>query len=161
LGDLGPLAIRVSWLVRRAVRKVGEQLTATPGSFLDRIAVGLSGADAALFQEPVWRQGLINAMREGFRRGDDGPYVDVRLHLAPWGVDREAIRPVINIWSGGEDGIAGTGAVDQLSRAFPRTEARVYAGEGHFSLYTRRLPDILDSLLATARREHGPELPTS
>lgn len=143
------------WLLDRSVRKMGEAFVTNPSTTMERASINAPEVDRRLLADPRRRQALIDSIREAFRRGHAGPALDIRLASRPWGFSLGDVPMVVNLWFGEKDVNVPPAMGHYLASALQRSEARVYPDEGHVSLFFNRFGEILESLLATARREQG------
>lgn len=145
---------RFPFLLRRSIRRLAARLASNPNQHAEEVVRAAAPADRTILADPLTRQVLIEAGREVFRLGIEGPLLDLQLVSRDWGFRPAEIQMVVNLWFGEQDGEVPPAATRLLADAFRRSETRSYP-EGHWSLMTGRLADILESLMATARREDG------
>ncbi|MEZ4455026.1 MAG: alpha/beta hydrolase [Gemmatimonadales bacterium] len=155
LRQFGGLTRRLGFLLRRSVRRLAERYATNPGAAVEATIAAQSAVDRSWLGEPTRRQTLIEMGREAFRLGVEGPLTDLRLLFRPWGFSTADVPMVINLWVAELDLDTPAEATRALATEFRRSETRSYPTEGHFTLYPNRLEDILETLLATARREEG------
>jgi hypothetical protein len=145
---------RFPFLLRRALRRQAGQYLSNPTPLIEAVVRAASAPDRDRLAEPSARQGLIEAGRETFRLGVEGPLLDLQLISRPWGFQPADVALVMILWFGEQDAEVPPAATRLLAGAFQRSEARAYP-DGHWSLMTTRLEDILNGLITTARREDG------
>jgi pimeloyl-ACP methyl ester carboxylesterase len=91
---------------------------------------------------------MMACWREGLRRGIEGAASDARIYGEPWPFDVASIKVPLDIWHGEEDHIVPCAVGRAYAAALPRAQTFFMPGEGHVSLVTTHLDDILDRLLA-------------
>jgi pimeloyl-ACP methyl ester carboxylesterase len=143
------------WLLRRSVRKAGVSFATNGEAVIDWWRAGAPALDRQVLADPRRARLVVDATREAFRQGPEGPSLDLQLSSRPWGFSLADVPMVVNVWFGERDGTVSPGAGHYLARAFRRCEARVYPDEGHLSLLANRFEEILTGLLETANREVG------
>jgi pimeloyl-ACP methyl ester carboxylesterase len=98
---------------------------------------GLSPTENALLAEPAVAQELIDILVEATRQGGAGLVEDMRVVLAPWGVDLASITVPMSLWQGDEDSFVGNDSPAAWADADPGLEIRVIPGAGHLFPFER------------------------
>jgi pimeloyl-ACP methyl ester carboxylesterase len=70
---------------------------------------------------------------------------DAGCYLTPWAFSRLAHQGKISIWHGEEDFILPHAMAKRMHEAAPRSNFRLVAGEGHYSLSINALGEILSA----------------
>jgi pimeloyl-ACP methyl ester carboxylesterase len=115
----------------------------------DDIAAALRG----LVSE-VDREALTGELSEMFARslrraaldGLDGWIDDDLAFVKPWGFDLASIEVPVTIWQGHHDRMVPLAHGEWLQSRVPSVQPRLLEDEGHISLLTTRLSDVLDEL---------------
>lgn len=150
------LARRAPLLLRMALGVFAFGVRRWPARLLDRIASRLGPADRAVLQETEVRGLMSGSLCESFRAGSAGPAADLSLLGRPWGFDLEAIGVPVRLWHGRADVVCPATMGEFLARRVRNCAATYYDDEGHFSVVTRRAPEIFEALLALANRTRHP-----
>ena len=87
-------------------------------------------------------QALAETIREALRPGPDGWLDDGLAQCAPWGFEVGGIVVPVQIWHGEEDRFVPVDHGRWIGRRIPGAEAHIEAGEGHLSLYVKRIGEI-------------------
>lgn len=143
-------------LLRRQARRLGAAIGG-PHASADEVVPNAADVDRAVLADESLRAGWLASWREAFRQGADGPWWDQVLIARPWGFAPGEIAMPIQLWIGGMDQQTPPALGRHLAGSLQRSEARLYPGEGHFSLLARRLGEILDGVgVAVGRVESQP-----
>lgn len=140
-------ARRMTWLYRRLYRKQVEiQMNESRLiAFAKKNHSRLPAGDYALLTDPKFVQLYSAAVREGAVQGIEGAVADIKRFSSYWGFEISEIPAQnLTLWHGAED------------RAFSQAEVlaqiigcdhQFIIGEGHVSIATNHIDDILRSLL--------------
>ena len=140
-------ADRVPWLVRLFFAKVARDVRRDPDALFSTVERSVGAADQEVLALPGFREALDRDMSEAFRQGGRGPAHDLTLEARSWGVPLERIRVPIEIWHGEDDRVVPPEQAHILARALPLVTEHLVPGEGHFSLFARHAPAIVQSVL--------------
>ena len=138
--------------LRRWLKENGESLREVTGAAL----ADAFGDLVAPVDKAVLTGGYADALAAVFRRalapGFDG-WVDDDLAFArAWGFSLDDIRVPVTVWQGELDRMVPFAHGRWLVRHVPGAQARLVPGHGHLSLVARHRDEVLDELLAHARR---------
>jgi pimeloyl-ACP methyl ester carboxylesterase len=139
-----------AWL-KREIRTLGARVAA-PDAAPEELTASLSPADREVFADADVVGRWLATWREAFRQGADGPWLDLVVISQPWGFAPSEIEIPVLLWFGAADRQVPPAIGRYLANALQRSEARLYAREGHFSLFTRRSDEIFDGLAAAVDR---------
>jgi pimeloyl-ACP methyl ester carboxylesterase len=146
-GRLYRSADRAPWLVRLFLAKVARDLRRDPDALYSSVERSVGAADKEVLAVPGFHEALDRDAAEAFRQGGRGPAHDLTLEARPWGVPFERIAVPIEIWHGGDDRVVSPEQAHILARALPNVTEHLVPGEGHFSLFARHAPAIVQSVL--------------
>jgi pimeloyl-ACP methyl ester carboxylesterase len=106
--------------------------------------------------EAVLSGELGEVMSAGFRRafanGPWGWFDDDLAFVAPWGFELSDVRVPVSIWQGRQDLMVPFAHGEWLAAHVPGARPRLRPDHGHLSLAVGGVGEILDDLLASARR---------
>lgn len=124
------------------LRDVTPEAVAAVGSLMGDADASVLTGEYAEFMATGLRRAVSNGIA-GWR--DD----DLAL-VSPWGFDLEAIHTPVAVWQGGEDRVVPMAHGAWLAGHVPGARSHLLPAEGHLSLATTRLGDVLDGLLSMA-----------
>lgn len=172
IGGVTPFeADGIDWLAGMADENVEEFTTALDGEavlrpyltryvqqFVDVTADDVAASLAGLVSD-VDRAALTGELADmtarSFRRaamdGVDGWIDDDLAFVTPWGFDVTEIAVPVAVWQGRHDNMVPFDHGRWLVARIPTALSRLLDGEGHISLLTHRLADILGDVVALAR----------
>ncbi len=109
----------------------------------------LADADMAMFADPIFLAGMMEALPPMFAFGVEG-YADDRLADGPgWGgFDVKAITCAVVVAHGTADTVCPPINGETTARLVPGAELRWFEGDGHFSV-VRHVPEILVGMLGS------------
>jgi pimeloyl-ACP methyl ester carboxylesterase len=81
-------------------------------------------------------------MGDGLSPGPDGFIDDSLSDIRPWGFDLDSITVPVQLWHGMDDRLVPLSHAKWLGAHLPRAEIRLEPGEGHLSLFARRIPEV-------------------
>ncbi|NDY42363.1 alpha/beta hydrolase [Dissulfurirhabdus thermomarina] len=116
------------------------------------MAAALPPPDRAVLRGTPAAGILLASFREAVRPGAAGLASDLAIYARPWGLDPGKIRVPALVWHGGADRTVPPAMGRHLAAAIPGCRARLFPGEGHFSLAVRHMDEILADLAAAAGR---------
>ena len=90
-------------------------------------------------------------LAEALRSGVDGWVDDDLAFVTPWGFDVEEIKVPTFLWQGEEDLMVPFAHGRWLADRVPGAVAHLLPGEGHLSVFTARIDEVLDELLEAGR----------
>ena len=133
-------------------RAAEEFSGATPDNIVELFGTLLPPVDKAALAEVDARLILANSARHAFTNGWYGFYDDDRAFFAPWGFDPTAIEVPVAVWYGDQDLMVppshGAWLASNLATALPTH----FAHEGHLSLVTNHLDDLVAAFKSVASR---------
>lgn len=158
----GPLLARSAWWLGTCFpRAFQTYLNGAMGGFApDAAAIAkrvrwwssrASATDRALLDDPRRGETLAQVLAENVRQGAAAARRAMAVDLASWGFDggRIGFAP-LHFWHGGQDRIVPVAAARRLATTLPRCQARIFPGDGHFSVLLNHTEDIFRTLTATA-----------
>jgi pimeloyl-ACP methyl ester carboxylesterase len=146
------LARRAPWVVNLMLQNVARSMNKP-----ERVRKALSNrrvpaVDIVVLQDDeVWNT-LLADSREAFRTGTRGVTWDLVLCARPWGFRLEEIQVPTYLWHGEADVNAPVSMGRAIARAIPHCQATFVPGEGHLSLASKHMDEILRSLFAREER---------
>ncbi len=142
LARKGPL-----WIPELGMRATSRALQRDPDQAFRRIFRDLSAPDRSALDRPDVKRQYVAMMREAFRTGARGAALDYVLIKRPWGFRLEDIAATVHLWHGEDDTLVPPAMGRYLARVIPDCRARFLPDEGHFSLLSRHVEEILTVLV--------------
>jgi pimeloyl-ACP methyl ester carboxylesterase len=87
-------------------------------------------------------------MQDGLSQGPDGFIDDNLSDIRPWGFELNSIKVPVQLWHGMDDSIVPLPHAKWLAAHLPRADVHLEPGEGHISLFVRRIPEVQEWLVA-------------
>ena len=150
------LARTKPWLSRLALRLIGLIVRFTPGRFIEGAIATLPAPDQAMLARPDFQQGFITMIREALLAGPRGAQWDTALMVSPWDFRPQDIRSAVYLWHGEKDGNAPLAMGRFMADAIPNSRVRFYPAEGHLSLVSKHIEEILNVLIASRSGSENP-----
>lgn len=121
---------------------------AGPAQVVESMSTLLPAEDrAALVGEPG--EELAAQITEAVRHGAAGWIDDDLAFVNPWGFSVDDIKIPVFLWQGDRDLMVPFAHGRWLAERIPGAVAHLLPGEGHISVFTNRVDEILDELIAT------------
>ena len=136
------------WLSRLTLLLMGLIVRFTPRQFIEGAIATLPVPDQAVLARPDFRQGFIAMIREALLVGPRGAQWDTALMVSPWDFRPQDIQLAVFLWHGEKDGNAPLAMGRFMADAIPKSQVRFYPGEGHLSLISKYIEEILYVLIA-------------
>jgi pimeloyl-ACP methyl ester carboxylesterase len=157
LGSRVPISIGHSLLFRVLARSsVGQRgffvslrylLRRAPDTAYRWLMHRVPPSDRDLLMRPQVKASLQAAIREGLRRGVEGPVQDLRLYCAPWRLPLADLDVPAFIWQGSSDSIVPAAAAYALAGMLPSCRLEIVEGAGHYWVFGQ-FGRILDTVVA-------------
>ena len=104
--------------------------------------------DRRVLERPEVRAIIIGMFQEAVRQGAVG-WIDDNLRLGrPWPFRPGEVVAEVRFHHGEEDTNAPPQPVKELAERMPRSQLRLYPGEGHISVFDKSIKEIVEGLLA-------------
>jgi pimeloyl-ACP methyl ester carboxylesterase len=103
----------------------------------------MSKPDLAAMQEPMVLHDMVEDFNEAFRLNTKGVVQEGALLGSDWGFKLSDIRRTIHLWQGEEDTNVPVEMGRYQARNIPNCSAKFFPGEGHISLVTNHIREIL------------------
>jgi pimeloyl-ACP methyl ester carboxylesterase len=142
------LARTKPWISKLTLRLMSLMVRFAPRRFIDGAIATLPVPDQAVLARPDFRQGFIAMIREALLTGPRGPQWDTALMVSPWDFRPQDIRLAVYLWHGGKDANAPLAMGRFMAAAIPNSQVRFYPDEGHLSLLSNYIEEILNVLIA-------------
>ena len=142
------LARTKPWLSMLTLRLMGLMVRFTPRQFIEGAIATLPVPDQAVLARPDFRQGFIAMIREALLAGPRGAQWDTALMVSPWDFRPQDIQLAVYLWHGEKDGNAPLAMGGFMADAIPKSQVRFYPDEGHLSLISKYIEEILYVLIA-------------
>jgi pimeloyl-ACP methyl ester carboxylesterase len=142
------LARTKPWLSKLTLRLMGLVVRFAPRRFIEGAIATLPAPDQALLARPDFQQGFIAMIREALLAGPRGAQRDTALMVSPWDFRPQDIRSAVCLWHGEKDGNAPLAMGRFMADAIRNSQVRFYPTEGHLSLISKHIEDILNVLIA-------------
>lgn len=95
----------------------------------------------------ITQKAFIAMVREAFRQGTRGPFLESCLAITNWGFEMKEIQMPVIVWHGDEDENVPIGMASALATELPDCSTHFITGEGHLSLFKNHVTSIFKSLL--------------
>jgi pimeloyl-ACP methyl ester carboxylesterase len=135
-------------LSRLTLRLMGLMARFAPGQIVKGAMATLSAPDQEMLTRPEFQDGFIAMIREALRAGPRGAQWDNALMVGPWDFRPQDVRSAVYLWHGEMDGNAPPAMARYMAAAIPNCRSSFYSGEGHLSLVSKYLVEILNVLIA-------------
>jgi pimeloyl-ACP methyl ester carboxylesterase len=142
------LARTKPWLSRLTLRLMGLMARFTPRQFIEGAIATLPIPDEAVLARPDFRQGFMAMIREALLAGPRGAQWDTALMVSPWDFRPQDIQLAVYLWHGEKDGNAPLAMGRFMADAIPNSQVHFYPDEGHLSLISKYIEEILNVLFA-------------
>jgi len=130
-------------------QKLGEDVTEMRDISEEELFASLfrssSDADRAVLTHELVSFGRAQ-MHDGLSQGSEGFIDDSLSDIRPWGFEFNSIRVPVQLWHGLDDRLVPLGHAKWLAAHLPRAEIHLEPGEGHISLFARRIPEVQEWL---------------
>jgi pimeloyl-ACP methyl ester carboxylesterase len=87
-------------------------------------------------------------MQDGLSPGPDGFVDDCLSDIKPWGFELDSIKVPVQLWHGMDDRLVPLSHARWLAAHLPRADIHLEPGEGHISLFARRIPEVQEWLVS-------------
>jgi pimeloyl-ACP methyl ester carboxylesterase len=87
-------------------------------------------------------------MQDGLSQGPEGFVDDSLSDIRPWGFELSSIQVPLQLWHGLEDQLVPLSHAKWLADHLPHAEIHLEPGEGHISLFARRIPEVQEWLVS-------------
>jgi pimeloyl-ACP methyl ester carboxylesterase len=141
------LARTKPWLSRLTLRLMGLVVRFAPRRFIEGALATLPVPDQVVLARPDFRQGFIAMIREALLAGPRGAQWDTALMVSPWDFRPQDIRSAVYLWHGEKDGNAPLAMGRFMADAIPNSQVHFYPDEGHLSLISKHIEEILNVLI--------------
>lgn len=138
---------RIPYLLDQGLRLAARMAQQKRDGFLMKRLIGTFGAEdqRALATGENYRI-ITGAMREALRSGAKRLSEDGDLYFKPWGFDLTALPSMPQFHHGALDRNVPLPVVEAYIRSIPGAKLVLHAMDGHYSLPTLRVEEILDAL---------------
>jgi pimeloyl-ACP methyl ester carboxylesterase len=135
-------------LSRLTLRLMALMARFAPRQIVKAAMATLPVPDQAMLTRPEFRDRFIAMIREALRAGPRGAQWDNALMVGPWDFRSHDIRSAVYLWHGEMDANAPLAMGRYMAAAIPNSRAFSYPCEGHLSLISKHLEEILNVLIA-------------
>jgi pimeloyl-ACP methyl ester carboxylesterase len=136
----------VAWR-RKLVLAVKEMADITEDRLYEDLFGASPDADRAVLTPELLAYACAQ-MKDGLSQGPDGFIDDNLTDIKPWGVDLNWIKVPVQLWHGTDDHIVPLPHAKWLAAHVPGAEIHLEPGEGHISLFARRIPEVQEWLVS-------------
>jgi pimeloyl-ACP methyl ester carboxylesterase len=150
MGELNAEDVRLFLRDREAARAKLESdreeiLATSPADMADALRTLLSPTDAAVLKDAL-AEFFVYRDHEGLAPGGQGWWDDSVAEASPWGFELSAISVPVLLMHGRHDRFVPFGHGEWLAARIPGVEARLFDHDGHLTLLTNRMPEVLSWL---------------
>jgi pimeloyl-ACP methyl ester carboxylesterase len=135
-------------LSRLTLRLMGLMARFAPRQIVKAAMAALPAPDQEMLTRPEFQGRFIAMIREALRAGPRGAQWDTALMIGSWDFRPQDVRSAVYLWHGELDRNAPLAMARYLSAAIPNCQSCFYASEGHLSLISKHLEEILNVLIA-------------
>ncbi len=132
------------WFVRHIVCPI---LGRFPKLILLMYVNRLTRRERTAFQDKVFYDNFLAAMRESFNQGPAGPARELKLITSAWDINPANIKAETWLWHGEADSVVPSSHSHRHAKLIPNCHARFLPEEGHFSLIYNYMETILRKLV--------------
>jgi len=134
------LARKAPWLLNLLYRL---QVPINDKKLMQAASGQMAKPDVAAMQDPTVLQDIVKNFNEAFRQNTKGVVQEGGLYGSDWGFKLSDIQATVHLWQGEEDTNAPVQMGRYQARNIPNCIAKFYPGEGHISLVTNHIQEIL------------------
>jgi pimeloyl-ACP methyl ester carboxylesterase len=140
---------RLPWpLLRLAYGMQGGSIRRAPERLLDALHKQVPVVDQQVLDDPTFRAGFIEDVREAYRAGTRAHAWESRIMARNWGFHPRDIRVEVQLWQGEKDTLVPVAMGRYLARVIPSCRATVFPDDGHLSIYVNHWQQILSTVAA-------------
>lgn len=147
----GRLARAAPWLIRFSLRVAGRRIRRHPEDALKALWLQLSAADRRVLDTPQYRDAMLRATVEAWRRGSRGIAEDALAIGRPWGFRLRDVSTPVQVWHGEADRVVPPRVGRYLATALPAALPHFVADAGHL-MHFEHWADMLQTLRDAVRR---------
>lgn len=129
-------------------------LAADPKGLTEALATLLPEVDKkAMLEDENTGNDMVTTIQEALRVSCDGWVDDDLAFTRPWGFDLGEIKVPVFLYQGSEDMMVPMAHGKWLAGQLPgdKVKARLLDGEGHISIFSAYVDEMLDNVLAAAK----------
>ena len=119
-----------------------------PDRVLSQIKNTFPEVDCLMLSRPEIEQPFMDSLREAYRSGTNGYSLEASLYMRLWGFRLLDVPLMVHIWHGEDDGNVPISVGRYLAKTIPNSKAYFLTKEGHLSIGTNNIKDILKVLIA-------------
>lgn len=119
------------------------------GLFLHFIAQGAPLSDRIAIRDPLFREAVVESLREAYRSGHKGPFYDLHLVSREWDFSLGDIHMPVHLWHGEDDSVVPVAMGRYIADQLLRCRTFFLEGEGHFSITVNYMEHALQTLKAS------------
>jgi len=134
------LARKAPWLLNFLYRM---QIPIDDKKLMRAAAAQMVQPDVDAMQEPMVLQDIVKDFNEAFRQNTKGVVQEGALLGSDWGFKLSDIQGTVHLWQGEEDTNVPVEMGRYQAGKIPNCIAKFYPGEGHISLVTNHIQEIL------------------
>lgn len=135
-------------LSRLTLRLMGLMARFAPHQIVRGAMATLPAPDQETLARPEFQDRFIAMIKEALRAGPRGAQWDTALMIGSWDFRPQDVRSAVYLWHGELDRNAPLAMARYLSAAIPNCQSSFYSSEGHLSLISKHLEEILNVLIA-------------
>ncbi len=134
------LSRQVPWLLNLIYR---WNLTADGEKLMRAGIPQMAKPDQVVMQNPEVLHGMAKDYKEAFRQGPRGVVQEGAFFASEWGFKLPEIQAAVYLWQGEEDTNVPAAMGRYQASHLPNCTAKYFAGEGHISMVTNHIREIL------------------
>jgi pimeloyl-ACP methyl ester carboxylesterase len=132
---------------RKLARDVEELRDITEEALYESLLGSSSDADRTVLTPELLTYAHAQ-LQDGLSQGADGYIDDSISDIRPWGFDLNSIKVPVQLWHGQDDRSVPLSHAKWLAAHVPGAEIHLEPGEGHISLFARRIPEVQEWLVS-------------
>ncbi len=136
----------VAWR-RKLAQDVKETRDITADGLYDSLFSSSPDADRAALTPGLLAYAHAQ-LQDGLSQGPDGFIDDSLSDIKPWGFEFDSINVPVQLWHGTDDRLVPLSHAKWLAAHLPQAEIHLEPGEGHISLFARRIPEVQEWLVS-------------
>lgn len=134
------LARKAPWLLNLLYRL---QVPVNDKKLMQAATAQMAKPDGAVMQEPDILHDIVKDFNEAFRQNTKGVVQEGALFGSDWGFKLSNLQVTIHLWQGEDDTNVPVQMGCYQAGQIPNCVAKFYPGEGHISLVTNHIQEIL------------------
>jgi pimeloyl-ACP methyl ester carboxylesterase len=156
LGGMGPENVEEFTLARAGGPEfdtfIAEGVRSLSETTADNLVSSMAGLISSVDEEALFEVDLAAVLAESARHGassgPDGWIEDDEALMSSWGFSVAEVQVPVSLWHGSDDLMVPRPHGEWLAANLPDVSTHLFGEEGHLSLVTRHLGEVLDEVMS-------------